>query len=192
VSAPADLDRLLDDLARAGVELAPHPTNPERLRFRPEDVPPDLAERMRLHKAALLAFLNRLDEGYTCPRCGGHRSRSMPTRTGDTWPICADCWPFAGPPANVGIEDNPAPRADPPPIDDAERTRAIAASIGRLDVPQDDPGHKAWRSWTIDLAGAIRRMDGVAGPEAMRRAIDEANECIAWLDEATGGNHDGK
>jgi len=125
LSGPPDLSRLLDDLARAGVEVAPHPTNPDRLRFRPADVPPDLAERMRLHKAALLAYLGR--PAYTCPRCGGHRSRSMPS-VGAGWPICADCHPFAGPPADVGSA--PAPRGDPPPIDGAERTRAIAASIG--------------------------------------------------------------
>jgi len=151
-------------------------------------VPPDLAERMRLHKAALLAYLGR--PAFTCPRCGGHRSRSMPS-VGDGWPICADCWPFAGPPADVvDSTGSRAPRAVPPPIDDAERARALEASIGRLGVPQDDPGYKAWRAWTIDLAGAIRDADGATWPEAMRLAVAEANECIAWLNEATGGDRD--
>jgi len=188
VSAVPDLSQLLDDLARAGVEVAPHPTNPDRLRFRPADVPPDLAERMRLHKAALLAYLGR--PAFTCPRCGGHRSRPMPTGTGDGWPICAACYPYAGPPADVvDSTGSRAPRAGPPPIDDVERTRAIEASIGRLSVDPDDPGYRLWRSWTIDLAGAIQHADGVAWTEAMRRAIAEANSCIGWLDEATGGNH---
>lgn len=50
---------LLLALGRAGIELAPHPTDPARLRHRPAVLPPDLAERLRLHRAAVLGLLVR-------------------------------------------------------------------------------------------------------------------------------------
>lgn len=55
---------LLVALGRAGIELAPHTTDGERLRHRrptPDgwaaDLPPDLSARLRLHQAAILGLL---------------------------------------------------------------------------------------------------------------------------------------
>lgn len=61
---PHELAPLLVALGRAGIELAPHPTDvggAGRLRFRcsggPADLPPDLSARLRLHRAAMLRLL---------------------------------------------------------------------------------------------------------------------------------------
>ncbi|MDX2147331.1 MAG: hypothetical protein SFZ23_07390 [Planctomycetota bacterium] len=54
---PHELAPLLLALGRAGFELAPHPTDPARLRHRPADLPPDLSARLRLHRAAVLGLL---------------------------------------------------------------------------------------------------------------------------------------
>lgn len=54
---PHELAPLLLDLGRAGIELAPHPTDAGRLRHRPADLPPDLSARLRLHRGAVLGLL---------------------------------------------------------------------------------------------------------------------------------------
>ena len=54
---PHELAPLLLALGRAGIELAPHPTDPARLRHRPTLLPPDLSARLRLHRAAVLGLL---------------------------------------------------------------------------------------------------------------------------------------
>lgn len=58
---PHELAPLLLALGRAGIELAPHPTDAARLRFKcpggPADLPPDLSARMRIHRAAVLGLL---------------------------------------------------------------------------------------------------------------------------------------
>lgn len=57
---PQELSRLLLDLGRAGIELAPHPTDvggAGRLRHRPADLPPDLSEALRRHRGAVLGLL---------------------------------------------------------------------------------------------------------------------------------------
>lgn len=61
---PHELAPLLVDLGRAGIELAPHPTDAARVRHRrptPDgwaaDLPPDLAARLRLHRGAVLGLL---------------------------------------------------------------------------------------------------------------------------------------
>jgi hypothetical protein len=63
---PHALAPLLLSLGRAGIELAPHPTDAARLRFKcpggPADLPPDLSVRLRLHRGAILAMLVN---GYT-------------------------------------------------------------------------------------------------------------------------------
>ncbi|MCC6427494.1 MAG: hypothetical protein IT435_11810 [Phycisphaerales bacterium] len=59
---PHELAPLLVALGRAGIELAPHPTDPVRLRYRPADLPPDLSARLRLHRGAILGLLTG---GYT-------------------------------------------------------------------------------------------------------------------------------
>ena len=57
-SAPRSIvAALLVDLGCAGVELAPHPTDPARLRYRPAVLPPDLAHWLHILKAELLAVL---------------------------------------------------------------------------------------------------------------------------------------
>lgn len=59
---PRELVSLLLALGGAGIELAPHPTDPARLRYRPVDLPPDLSARLRLHRAVVLGLLV---DGYT-------------------------------------------------------------------------------------------------------------------------------
>lgn len=54
---PRELASLLLALGRAGIELAPHPTDPTRLRHRPADLPPGLSARLRMHRAAVLGLL---------------------------------------------------------------------------------------------------------------------------------------
>lgn len=61
---PAVLAPLLVALGRAGIELAPHPTDAGRLRHRrptPDgwaaDLPPDLSARLRMHRAGVLGLL---------------------------------------------------------------------------------------------------------------------------------------
>ncbi len=55
---------LMVEVGRCGIELALHPTDPSRLRFRrltpngwAADLPPDLAARLRTNKAAVLRML---------------------------------------------------------------------------------------------------------------------------------------
>jgi hypothetical protein len=57
VSAPHELPALLLALGRAGIELAPHPTDPSRLRHRPALLTSDLSATLRTHRAAILAIL---------------------------------------------------------------------------------------------------------------------------------------
>jgi len=54
---PHELGPLLLALGRAGIELAPHPTDPTRLRHRPAVLPSDLVARVRVYKPELLAML---------------------------------------------------------------------------------------------------------------------------------------
>ncbi|MBX3404149.1 MAG: hypothetical protein KF699_12125 [Phycisphaeraceae bacterium] len=54
---PHELAPLLLALGRAGIELAPHPTDAGRLRHRPANLPPELSARLRLHRAAVLGLL---------------------------------------------------------------------------------------------------------------------------------------
>jgi hypothetical protein len=57
INKPDEVAGLLVALGRAGVELAPHPTDPARLRHRPANLPPDLTARLRLHRGAILTVL---------------------------------------------------------------------------------------------------------------------------------------
>lgn len=43
--------QLLVAIGRAGIELAPHPTDPAMLRHRPAELPSDLSARLRMHRA---------------------------------------------------------------------------------------------------------------------------------------------
>lgn len=54
---PLELAPLLVALGRAGIELAPHPIDPARLRHRPATPAPGLADALRTHRAAILGLL---------------------------------------------------------------------------------------------------------------------------------------
>lgn len=85
-----ELARLLAALGVAGVELAPHPTDPERLRHRPANPPTDLLTRLRLHRAAVRTLLMtgyapaaHSDEGHVLvERLGMADEQGMPTHPG--------------------------------------------------------------------------------------------------------------
>lgn len=86
---PHELAPLLVALARAGIELAPHPTDPARLRHRPADLPPDLSARLRIHRAAVVGLLvdgyapADDDAGYVLgERLGIADDLGMPTHPG--------------------------------------------------------------------------------------------------------------
>lgn len=57
MNANDELAPLLLALWTGGMKLAPHPSDSERLRHRPASIPPDLAERLRTHRTALLRLL---------------------------------------------------------------------------------------------------------------------------------------
>lgn len=83
---------LLVALGRAGIELAPHPTDAGRLRHRPADLPPDLSARLRIHRAAVWWLLvnwhaldphGDTDAGYVLgERLGVADGLRMPTHPG--------------------------------------------------------------------------------------------------------------
>lgn len=85
-----ELAPLLLALGRAGIELAPHPTDPARLRFRPAALPPDLLEALRRHRGAILGLLAsswtpgpRTDAGHvSAERLGVADGLEMPTHPG--------------------------------------------------------------------------------------------------------------
>ncbi len=86
---PHELAPLLLALGRAGVDLAPHPTDPGRLRHRPADLPEDLRARLRTHRAAALGLLVNGhtpaddDAGYILgERLGVADGLGMPTHPG--------------------------------------------------------------------------------------------------------------
>lgn len=102
---PYELAPLLLALGRAGIELAPHPTDPARLRYRrftpggwATDLPLDLSARLRLHRAAVVGLLV---DGYApasdtdaehvlCERLGVADGLGMPTHTGSAaWLLAA-------------------------------------------------------------------------------------------------------
>ncbi len=89
---PHELARLLLALGRAGIELAPHPTDAGRLRHRPADLPPDLSARLRIHRAAVVGLLvdgyapdphGDTDAGYVLgERLGVADGLGLPTHPG--------------------------------------------------------------------------------------------------------------
>ena len=91
---PHELAPLLVALGTAGIELAPHPTDAGRLRFKcpggPADLPPDLSARLRIHRAAVLGLLasgytptDATDTGYVyAERLGIADGLGMPTHPG--------------------------------------------------------------------------------------------------------------
>jgi hypothetical protein len=88
--SPNPLSALLASLGRAGIELAPHPTDEGCLRHRPAVLPPDLYERLKTHREAVLGLLmNGYDpdpEGdadyVLTERLGIADELGMPTHTG--------------------------------------------------------------------------------------------------------------
>lgn len=86
---PHELAPLLLALGRAGIELAPHPTDAGRLRHRPADLSPDLSARLRIHRAAVAGLLvdgyapADDDAGYVLgERLGVADGLGMPTHPG--------------------------------------------------------------------------------------------------------------
>ena len=93
---PHELAPLLLALGRAGIELAPHPSDAGRLRFKcpggPADLPPDLSARLRIHRAAVLWLLvdgyapephGDTDAGYVLgERLGVADGLGLPTHPG--------------------------------------------------------------------------------------------------------------
>ena len=87
---PHELAPLLVALGRAGVELAPHPSEAGRLRHRPGDLPPDLSARLRIHRAAVVGLLadgyapaGDTDAGYVLgERLGVADGLGLPTHPG--------------------------------------------------------------------------------------------------------------
>jgi len=83
-----EVARLLVALGRAGIELAPHPTDASRLRHRPADLPPDLSALLRIHRAVVLALLagacthDTETEYLFCERLGIAAELGMPTDVG--------------------------------------------------------------------------------------------------------------
>lgn len=53
-----ELARLLVAFGKSGIEMAPHPTDADRLRHRPAELPTNLSARLRMHKAAVLELLS--------------------------------------------------------------------------------------------------------------------------------------
>lgn len=97
---PMELARVLLDVGRAGVELAPHPTDSARLRHRPAAVAPDLAEALRRHRGAILRLLageqapDAGDAGYVyAERLGVADGLGMPTHAGaPAWLVAVGEW----------------------------------------------------------------------------------------------------
>jgi hypothetical protein len=56
-AAPTAIGELFLMLGRAGIELAPHPTDAGRLRHRPTPLPPCMREPLLNHRAAVLGLL---------------------------------------------------------------------------------------------------------------------------------------
>jgi hypothetical protein len=92
--SPDALAVLLIDLGRAGVEVARKRTEPERLRYRPDTLPPKVLPRLRFHRDAILDLLPTIDgKGRYAPahedaaivygeRLGMAEGLGMPTHPG--------------------------------------------------------------------------------------------------------------
>ncbi len=84
-----ELAPLLVDPGIAAMEVAPHPTDPERLRHPPAVLPLDLSERLRMHRAVVGLLVNGYapadgtDAGYVyAERLGIADRPGMPMHTG--------------------------------------------------------------------------------------------------------------
>jgi len=80
------------DLGLAGVEVAPDPHHPDRIRHRPKPLPPDLIGWVRIHKAELLRLLRaetpfaddaEADEVFR-ERIATCKGEGMPTHVGSS------------------------------------------------------------------------------------------------------------
>ncbi len=111
--APHALALLLVALGRAGIELAPHPTDSGRLRHRPAVLSPDLSARLRIYRAAVLRLVlggyspaDDTDAGYVYgERLGVADGLGLATHPGSAaWLVavgesmCDDAAPAASPP----------------------------------------------------------------------------------------------
>jgi hypothetical protein len=109
---PAELAPLLVALGRAGIELAPHPTDAGRLRHHPAVLPPDLAARLRMHKPAILELLAGVDAppdddtAYALDeRLGIADDLGMPTHPGSpAWLVAVGVSMHDGEPSRATLE----------------------------------------------------------------------------------------
>ncbi|MCL4743191.1 MAG: hypothetical protein KJZ54_13425 [Phycisphaerales bacterium] len=97
----ADLALLMLALHLSGVRVRPSPTDPTRLKHRPEHLPPHLLDGLRRHKADLLALLTAgpadVQPPGRCRWCG--RARWWrPAGEAGGW-TCGACHPPARPEA---------------------------------------------------------------------------------------------
>lgn len=86
---PEELAPLLLALGLAGIELAPHPTNAGRLRFKcpggPAHLRPDLAARLRIYRAAVVGLFRGLSPSQNLKRFSNSAlSGSLMTRSADS------------------------------------------------------------------------------------------------------------
>jgi len=87
-----ELALLLVALGRAGIEIAPHPSHPNRLRHRPAVLPPDLSALLSTHRAVVIRLLvngytpvSDSNDGYIMTeRIGIADELGMPTHAGST------------------------------------------------------------------------------------------------------------
>ena len=151
----SDIAKLIDDLARAGVTLETHG---DKLRYRPRDaMTADLAQRLRFHKACVLAYLRGgeavsdkggsfgpplLLEPTDSPVIVEPGSNIGADNTSDAWGDCIDpgepcprCgslllwWPIAGGPRCLACDP---PTAGIKALENAQRIRR---RHGKADPP---------------------------------------------------------
>lgn len=145
-----ELAPLLHALGRAGIELAPHPTDANRLRHRPAVLPPDLSSQLRLHRVAVAVLLR---DGYAPAdedaayvlreRLCVAGDRAIPTHPGSpAWLLAVG--------ESIGGGDTPQAMTPPPSV--AERLAdVLSAALGvplrvsSLPPGERFPGEPEWR-----------------------------------------------
>ncbi len=194
---PHELAALLVDLGRAGIELAPHPTDPARLRHRPADLPPGFAERLRAHRAAVLSLLasdggpdHDDDAAYVSgERLGIADGLGMPTHPGSA------AWLVA---AGESIGPAPARAERDAPAIVAERLAAVlsdalgvAVRVSTLAPGERFPGEPDWRDPLGYPARCPKATDGVYSghgiPDRRDRGGGEGKRADPLCDREGGG-----
>ncbi len=142
---PAELAPLLLALGRAGIDLAPHPTDSGRLRFKcqggPANLPPHLSARLRLHRGAVLGLLA---DGYATDPHGDTDARYVlgerlgiaddlgtPTHPGSPAWLLALGEALGGVPEPSPAPLTPAPPPTPSAKPDPQEARAAVPVVRR-------------------------------------------------------------